>query len=303
MPIQVACKCGQRFTAKDALAGKTVKCPQCGQPLKIPTARPASTPSDMDDAISDLLDEAGLHGGIMRCPGCGTPLPENAVLCVSCGYDLRKGHRIKTRVGVESDLDEDEMADLPVHGVPQLDHAEREIARAKMQQAQLSKGVPWWAVLLALLGLIGFAAGMLSLPQDRVMDTSGWVMVGAGGLIVFIFLIRLIIIAFQESFLMGVLFLIPPFQLYYIGTRWSRCAGVALYLVGGLLIAGVGQVLLFFAPMMNAKDDDTTAMARLTRPLVVASCVNSPRNTYNDTIQPAPIHSADCRATCLDCRG
>jgi len=36
MPIQVACQCGQRFAAKEELAGKTVKCPKCGSPLAIP---------------------------------------------------------------------------------------------------------------------------------------------------------------------------------------------------------------------------------------------------------------------------
>jgi hypothetical protein len=36
MPIKVQCSCGKAFAAKDELAGKTVKCPGCQQPLKIP---------------------------------------------------------------------------------------------------------------------------------------------------------------------------------------------------------------------------------------------------------------------------
>lgn len=36
MPIPVACACGQKFAAQDRLAGKTVKCPKCGQPITIP---------------------------------------------------------------------------------------------------------------------------------------------------------------------------------------------------------------------------------------------------------------------------
>jgi hypothetical protein len=41
MPIAVQCKCGKAFRAKDELAGKTVRCPGCQQPLAIPSAAPA----------------------------------------------------------------------------------------------------------------------------------------------------------------------------------------------------------------------------------------------------------------------
>ncbi|HEY2413950.1 MAG TPA: hypothetical protein VGI40_17005, partial [Pirellulaceae bacterium] len=36
MAIKVQCSCGKAFAAKDELAGKTVKCPGCQKPLKIP---------------------------------------------------------------------------------------------------------------------------------------------------------------------------------------------------------------------------------------------------------------------------
>ena len=36
MPINAKCSCGREVNAPDAMAGKTVKCPQCKGPLKIP---------------------------------------------------------------------------------------------------------------------------------------------------------------------------------------------------------------------------------------------------------------------------
>ena len=36
MPINAKCSCGREVNAPDAMAGKTVKCPQCKAPLKIP---------------------------------------------------------------------------------------------------------------------------------------------------------------------------------------------------------------------------------------------------------------------------
>lgn len=44
MPIQVACACGKTYTFKDQDAGRQVKCPACGQAMRVPghaAARPA----------------------------------------------------------------------------------------------------------------------------------------------------------------------------------------------------------------------------------------------------------------------
>lgn len=56
MPIATSCSCGRKLNLKDELAGKTVKCPQCGTALKVPdgkstatavaTPPPRSAPSD-----------------------------------------------------------------------------------------------------------------------------------------------------------------------------------------------------------------------------------------------------------------
>ena len=39
MPLSLICDCGARFEVEDALAGQTVSCPECQQPLKAPAAR------------------------------------------------------------------------------------------------------------------------------------------------------------------------------------------------------------------------------------------------------------------------
>ncbi len=47
MPIKVKCQCGKVINAPDKFAGKTAKCPGCGEPLKIPdpNAAPAKKPA------------------------------------------------------------------------------------------------------------------------------------------------------------------------------------------------------------------------------------------------------------------
>ncbi len=56
MAIAITCTCGKSFQAKVELAGKTVKCPSCGQPLAIPqlvdkqqSPEPEKQPVGVDD--------------------------------------------------------------------------------------------------------------------------------------------------------------------------------------------------------------------------------------------------------------
>src|SRR5439155_726615 len=123
MPIKVQCACGKAFAAKDELAGKTVKCPVCQQPLKIPggSAAPAAKPAAAKPATAkpvagkpvaaaprsagsapaasaaDAFDEVGLQAaatGTQPCPGCTEPMPIAAVICIKCGYNTRLGRRM-----------------------------------------------------------------------------------------------------------------------------------------------------------------------------------------------------------------
>ncbi len=113
MPIAVRCgSCAKRFRAGDKLAGKKVKCPECGGVLTIPAP---SQPADDDSSGYKVAGEqragsrpsgeagasaAGVSGAgavaaspQRKCPSCGEPLSAEAVLCVGCGYDLRIGKK------------------------------------------------------------------------------------------------------------------------------------------------------------------------------------------------------------------
>ncbi len=276
MPIQVTCQCGQSLTAKDEFAGKRVKCPKCGGPLLISPSQPVA--ASANKGLSDLLDDVGIRANVNRCPGCGAELAEEAVLCVMCGFDLRRGHKIKTRVGSAVDFDDEGLGELPVHGNPALDHAERLIARDKLEQQRMSKGAPWWMIMLAFLGVVGFAIGMVSLPQDQVVQNSGMILVGFGSLICFYYSLRIFIAAFQESALHGFLMFTGIYGLYYVFTRWDRVGPFfVLWLVGSALI-GFGQLMTvvlvpFFQELIKDKEKEDQAMRHLeNRPVAVCYC-------------------------------
>lgn len=52
--IEVSCLCGKKFRAKDELAGRQVKCPECGQSFVVPSAK-----AEADDPF--LVDLAGFE--------------------------------------------------------------------------------------------------------------------------------------------------------------------------------------------------------------------------------------------------
>ncbi len=77
MPLEFQCGCGKRLRAKDELAGRRVKCPQCAKPLTVPavrkpalvtpSARPASASASRPettggDKLAGLLTHLGERG-------------------------------------------------------------------------------------------------------------------------------------------------------------------------------------------------------------------------------------------------
>ena len=177
MAIKVQCACGKAFAAKDELAGKSVKCPGCQKPLKIPggtapakaPAKPkAEAPAKPEkpapvSTASDLFDEAGMRAaekGTIPCPGCAEPLAQDAVICIKCGFNLKLGRKMQTmKVGSESEVHTG-------HGnVAQglMDRAAETLdGDIEAEATRTTEGLPWWFYLVVLIILIGIAAFMLN---------------------------------------------------------------------------------------------------------------------------------------------
>jgi hypothetical protein len=218
MPIKVQCACGKAFAAKDELAGKTVKCPGCQKPLKIPgetasakaegkpangqgtgaakpaaakTAAPKPAPAKQPAAAApappsadSLFDEIGLAPpveGTRPCPGCTEPLAIEAVVCVKCGYNTRLGRRMTTARSGGGD-------DAVGHGAVAQDLLDRAAdvidGDAEEEKKKTTAGTPWWIFLIVLIALVGFGAFMLSRPsgeedKDKEGKKTGWLHRGA----------------------------------------------------------------------------------------------------------------------------
>jgi ssDNA-binding Zn-finger/Zn-ribbon topoisomerase 1 len=79
MALQVTCQCGQRFAAKDEMAGRTVRCPKCKEPLTIPASPPTRSAAPEKITVNCQCGQrfsakTDLAGKTVRCPKCKQPL-------------------------------------------------------------------------------------------------------------------------------------------------------------------------------------------------------------------------------------
>lgn len=294
MPIKVTCQCGKSFAAKDELAGKAVKCPNCQQPLRIPLAQsaaplPSSAPSQprmpSQPATSaaafgppagggggahSLFDEVGLKqapAGAAMCPGCAAPLPTGAVLCIKCGYNLKLGRRMETvRMGAEGGhgghgAHEAGTADLMNKAAISIEEDKEE------ERRKTREGLPWWAYGIGLLFCIGFIIMMMVLPQEIALMTGGILLYSIAFIVSIYAQIRILIIAFTDSVAQGLLcLLVPCYGLVYVIMHWDQCGGYFLMQVAANVVANLVGFALQFA--LGGMEEEARALPD--RPAAVA---------------------------------
>jgi len=269
MPIKVTCKCGQSFAAKDQLAGKAVKCPNCAQPIRIPkpkqkpaAGQPSAAPAS--GGIGDLLDEVGMAGHEHdeykgpRCPSCDAPLAHNAVLCVECGFRLETGRFVGGAGAVASPSSAVAQAE-GYEGAAErlLEKADHSLADDAIQELKMrAQGMPIWLIATLLVTIMASALAVTVLPAEMPegkayglpQATCGWVLVLVFEILILVSAVWLTVIAFIESWVCGLMFMFVPFYwLYYVITRWYRCSRLFNIWLVSNLVQGVAGVFFWWA--------------------------------------------------------
>jgi len=93
--------------------------------------RPSRAPQPPQGSILD-------DRGDQPCPSCGKPLPPGAVVCMSCGYDMLGGAKVKTSVG-EVEVAPPVQPVVRVNGLTQ-----RAATTIGMSLILLAVGAAWW---------------------------------------------------------------------------------------------------------------------------------------------------------------
>jgi hypothetical protein len=89
-----------------------------------------------------------------------------------------------------------------------------------------------------------------------------------GGLLAGFYLLRLLISAFSESLLQGLICVVlPPL---YIVTRWDRVLGLVIYMAVGVALVGLGIGLISLAPMFKGGADGVSQLLSVGLPAMVA---------------------------------
>ena len=192
MPIAIKCQCGKALKVKDELAGKAVKCPGCGQPVRVgqpgvpqkqqqaqaqaPAAQSATQsaaqPAAMAapaaaqaGAMDELFDEAGFsHNVAAVCPSCRAEMDANAVFCTKCGYHKETGESIERHKTAGLDIDAGTLA---------LDKATADLEHADKVQREMEakSGMPWWMLSLVILMLAsGTTIAVLAVNATNQVD-------------------------------------------------------------------------------------------------------------------------------------
>ena len=253
MPIKVSCSCGQAFMAKDELQGQTLLCPKCHQPLTIGEGLQKSGQRKSGGGMEDLLEEVGIkeYQGA-RCPRCAAPLKPGAVLCVECGFHLQTQQKVEgAKVRKAGERGHGEAADDLLARAADL------LLEDKIEEKKnRAQGLPAWVYFIALTLMIGFTTAMFMIPKERAFQITGFSLVGIGALASAYFEIRILIVAFSESAVCGILCIVlsPFYWLYYIFTRWDQVGGYFLMSLGTSCVSMVGFGIVAMAPMMKEKE-------------------------------------------------
>ena len=185
MPIKATCACGASFSARDDLAGRTVACPKCKQPLTIPRPQAAAAPAP--HANADLFDGLGLKArdeSVARCPSCSAEMPPNAVLCVKCGYNVKTGKKMQT---IKMSGEAPPVASGGHGGGHGGDATAMLMARAAAaaeedaaaERSKGGEGMPLWVLIVGLLCCILFGVVMSLIPQSTALGGTGAILIFA----------------------------------------------------------------------------------------------------------------------------
>jgi DNA-directed RNA polymerase subunit RPC12/RpoP len=270
--------CQKRFQWSTQIADRKAQCPNCAKKIRIPTVpgriaeavdplpqthqpepQPESDTYDLDltgidESIVDAPPSAAQQSAAQtgRCPACNQSINPSAVICIKCGYDLKKGKRMQTDVaeGDKADKPRTKNTTIPETAMPSIGASP--ISRALEDhddEAEASSFVQaWLPLILILVGLgvrlieqLNFAAN----PTEGII--SALIVIGAELIInVPMLLVGMIIAVKALDVSFG-----PLGQALYkmvaviIGP--TALAAIMAYLIGGIMGSFVGWFISFGA--------------------------------------------------------
>jgi len=224
--------CGKSYRWRSELAGRKVRC-TCGHVMTMPAELgPESPPPPPVDEYA-LAEDGGYELDIDeparpayatstgKCPSCNQPISPSAVLCVRCGFNLKKGQAMSTAINAPANPEAlpDSPAGPSLLGTMMDSSAKRVAAReaaaddAERESRFTEFQLPLILFLLGLALHAGHAFGLLDVTE---MLDAGFSSAFTARLTVFV--ISMVVVAFQLPFLLIAIFLTAKI----FGTAYGR---------------------------------------------------------------------------------
>jgi hypothetical protein len=225
---------------------------------------PVQKPAVMTSSIFDQAGVTALQPGQIKCPGCETPIAETAVLCVKCGYHMQLGKRVEGAKIKKSGGDgHANVAEDMLEKARDAIDADKESKKNEEQD-----GMPWYVLAGIFVFATSFLVMMLWLPGEQAFLAGGTVIILSASIGGLYYQIRIIMLAFQEGLMYGLLYLfLPLYALYYWYRRWDVCGPyvATICLLYCVQMVGVGMVKI--APWMRPEDKkpDNSAIPMIER--------------------------------------
>ncbi|MFT5527202.1 MAG: DNA-directed RNA polymerase subunit RPC12/RpoP [Pirellulaceae bacterium] len=239
-PIIARCQCGAGFKAPAHLAGKQVRCPQCKQAIQVPTTNalpdlgsglvPLGPATNDPFGGSSALDPLG--GGGLTPLGSADGFGSAGLPAMGLNAPLSHGSMGNPSAGASMTLPKS-MA--PAYSAP-AKHRQSS-GGFKLDVRMIVIGV---LLVIALIGLIipplGIALAVL--------------LIVCGSLAQFIGQIMLLMAAFEEDTVQGIMVLFVPFYaIFFLVTRWAG-ETYSYLIVGGLGTVLIAIVYFFMLAIM-----------------------------------------------------
>lgn len=268
MPIRIQCEhCQATLNVNDKMAGKRGKCPKCGGAIAIPAAARSSQgvgSSGMSAApgsgatstsssgsgwgqnvrspMDELLDEAGVKAATQGpvCPSCHAEVKPDAVICIECGYNFAVGRQMRT----QSTMDEEEHLSGMTETEKMLHKAERSIDEdpSQVDEDNYGDGADSFVIVVGMLLAAGImlaiGIGVVVLMDTVVTSSSVSMYISLVACAIFqnVGMVWLLVVAFKEKTLEGILCLFVPFYIFFYGfTRFGGLWIPTLMLTVGFL--------------------------------------------------------------------
>jgi DNA-directed RNA polymerase subunit RPC12/RpoP len=173
--------CSKRFQWTTQIADRKAQCPACAKRIRIPTVpgRVAEAvdplpeshkPDPSEESDTYALDLTGVDETIVeppptpamqaaaqtgRCPACNQSIKPDAIICIKCGYNLKKGKRMQTAVADPGAAEPARGKKAPSGGMPSIGASPIASAlEAREDEAAANKFIDLWLPLgLILIGL------------------------------------------------------------------------------------------------------------------------------------------------------